>query len=210
MIRKMSEEYRHMGLLFTFNINEKPELCYEPKIVSSLVVLEAMSDILLRLEFRGISLSADSQFKSDYINELLCSLGTVNDDSLAWMSRSVLTTLATGIRSIKFMRDVSSFVLLKQPKIGSTSETNSESSEFSHVSRTHARHWITLLETTTQNMEKLICPTVEKLILHSVNVVMSVLFEKVEEIITCETETRTETSSRVVRAIRQCDVTIRV
>ena len=67
VIKKMSEEYRQMGLLFTFNINEKPNICYEAKIVSSLVVLEAMSDILLRLEFQGISLNADSQFESEYI-----------------------------------------------------------------------------------------------------------------------------------------------
>ena len=98
-----------MGLLFTFNIDKKPTFCYETKIMSSFVMLEAVSDILLMLEFQGISLNAGFTIpESKYINELLCNFGTVSDDSLAWMSQCVVAAVTTGIHSITFMRDVSS------------------------------------------------------------------------------------------------------
>ena len=180
-IQKMSEEYRQLGLLFTFNIDEKPRFCYEAKIVSSLVMLEAVSDILLRLKFQGILLNADPLFESKYIVELLCNIGTVKDDSLAWMSRCVVEAVNTGIHSITFIRDVSSLVPLKKPTIGSSFETHSETSQLSQVSCKEASHWLTLLETTTQDMKKLICPTEDELILHITNVVMSVLVGKIGE-----------------------------
>ena len=163
---------------FTFNIDEKPILCYESKIVSSLVVLEAMSDILLRLEFQGISLNAESQFESKYINELLCNLRTVNDDLLAWMSQCVVAAVTTAIHSITFMRDISSLVPLKKPTIESTPETNPETSQFAQFSRTQARKVLSLLATKTQ---KVICPIEDELVLHITSVVMNALVEKIEE-----------------------------
>ena len=162
--KRLLEEYQQLGLFFTFNIDEKPKFCYETKIVSSLVMLDAVSYILLRLEFQGISLNADPQFEPNYINKLLFNLGTVNDDSLAWISRCIVATVTTGIRSIRFMHDVSSLVPLKQPTNESTSETNPETSEFAQFSRNRARHVSNLLATATQGMKKLID---DELVLHS-------------------------------------------
>ena len=182
MTERLLEDYRQLGLLFTFNMNEKPEFCCEKKILSLFVMLEVVSDIMLWSEFQGISLNAESKFESEVVNELICNLGSVNDDSLAWMSRCVVSAVTTGIRSIQYMRDESSWVSHKQPTIGSTSETNQDTSEFSQFLRTQAIHWITLLTTKTQDMKKLICPTEDELILHITNVVMSVLVGKIEEI----------------------------
>ena len=42
MTEKLLEEYRHLGLLFSFNIKETPKFCYNVKIVSSLVMLESV------------------------------------------------------------------------------------------------------------------------------------------------------------------------
>ena len=180
MTERLLEEYRQLGLLFTFNIDEKPEFCYETKIVSSLVMLEAVSDILLRLEFKGISLNAESKFESEDINELICNLGSLNDDSLAWMSRCVVSAVTTGIRSIRYMCDVSSLLSHKQPSIRTTFKTKPGTSQFTHVARTRASCLLTLLATKTQDMKKLICPTDDELILHITNVVMNVLVGKIQ------------------------------
>ena len=182
LTERILEKYRQLGLLFTFNIDGKPTFCYEAKIVSSLVMLESVSDILLMLKFQGTSLNSHSKFETKYINELLCNLGTVNDDSLAWMSRCVVAAVTTGIHSITFMRDVSYLVSFKQSPAESTFKTNSETSEFSQVSCDQTNHWLTLLETTTQGMKKLICRIGDELILNITNVVMSVLVGRIEEI----------------------------
>ena len=57
MTEELLEKYRQLGLLFSFNIKEKPKLCSNVKIVSSLVILEAVSNILWRVDFKGISLN---------------------------------------------------------------------------------------------------------------------------------------------------------
>ena len=107
----------------------------------------------------------------------------MNDDSLAWMSRCVVAAVTTGIHSIAFMRDVSSLVPVKHPTIGSTSKRNTGNISSSHnFHAIRARHWLTLLETATQETKKLICPTEDEVILHITNVVMSVLVGKIEEI----------------------------
>ena len=127
-------------------------------------------------------MNADSQFKSDYSNELLCSLGTVNNDSLAWMSRGVVAAVTTGIRSITFMRDVSSLVPLKKPTIESTSETYPGTSQLAQFSLNRARRWSSLLADTTQYTNTLICPIEDELLLHITNAVMSVLVQQIDEI----------------------------
>ena len=106
----------------------------------------------------------NQKLESEDINELICNLGAVNDDSSAWMSRCVVSAVTTGIRSIRYMRDVSSLLSHKQPTIGSTSETNQDTSEFSQFSRTQASRLLTLIATKTQDMKKLICPTTDEFI----------------------------------------------
>ena len=73
MTERILEEYRQLGLLFTFNIDEKPKFCYETKIVSSLVVLEALSDVLLMLTIsREYHCMLVHNSKPDYIILSFC------------------------------------------------------------------------------------------------------------------------------------------
>ena len=44
---KMLQEYRQLGLLFTYNIDVEPQFCYNNKIVFSLVMLESVADFFL-------------------------------------------------------------------------------------------------------------------------------------------------------------------
>ena len=149
------EEYRQLGLLFSFNIKENPTFLYNTEIVSSLVMLKTFSDILLRSEFQGISLYADSQFESKDINELMCNLGKMNDDSLAWMSRCVVAAVTTGIQSIAFIRDVSPMLMLRATT-RSRFATNFKASQLAQFARHQERNQLTVCATATQDMRKLI------------------------------------------------------
>ena len=44
---QMLQEYRQLGLLFTYNIDVEPQFCYRSQIVSSLVMLESVATVML-------------------------------------------------------------------------------------------------------------------------------------------------------------------
>ena len=46
-MERMLQEYRQLGLLFTYNIDVEPQFCYKSKIVSSLVMLESVANVIM-------------------------------------------------------------------------------------------------------------------------------------------------------------------
>ena len=114
-IVQMLQEYRQLGLLFTYNIDVEPQFCYISQIVSSLVTLESVADSIL-MAFKNGKLMNSHNIDLK-INDM-CNIGAIGDESLRWMSRCVSRAIIIGIHSIDFMRDFSSLVPITENGTG--------------------------------------------------------------------------------------------
>ena len=146
---KMLQEYRQLGILFTFN-TEQPKCFFMNQNVSSLVVLlESVAVTMLEAVSNGILGNADSIELKDMVD-----FKSFNDDSLTWILTCVLGAIMTGIQSIDFVRDVSSLDRIKQTEQESSSEMAAGSSEYEQFASSRATSISTLLTSAMQKMNK--------------------------------------------------------
>ena len=145
----MLQEYRQLGLLFTYNIDVEPHFCYKNQIVSSLVMLKSVADIILFEFLNGILARGGSIELKDTI-DAACSMKATADKSLAWMPRCVSRAIIIGINSNNFMRDVSSLVPTKQTELESSYKMMKETSQFTHFANSQARYILRRLDSLKQ------------------------------------------------------------
>ena len=77
----MLQEYRQLGLTFTYNIQEKPQFCYSNLIMSSFVMLGSVATLFLKQYLKGEIID---QFKDTF--DAVCNIVSIDDESLRWMS----------------------------------------------------------------------------------------------------------------------------
>ena len=150
---QMLQEYRQMGLLFTYNIDEGPTCCcMNQNVFSRVVLLESVAVELLAYSSE-ISLKSDLLELKDVIDDV-CNIGTIGNHSLEWMSRCATETTVTGIRSINFISDVSSFVSTKQTELESSLEMQTKPFQFEQFANSQAVS--TLLAQALEEMNELL------------------------------------------------------
>ena len=166
---KKLHEYQQLGLIFTYNINEKPRFCYRLNIVSSLVILESVADILLMAFLRGILVSIDSNEVIDIVNAA-CNIGSFGDSSLGWILRCASEVINIGVHTLFFIRDISSLVLIKKTEVESCWKNISEQSQFSQFTRLQAASVLKWLAPETQK----VCSQDDEILMHVADVAMDV------------------------------------
>ena len=139
MTEKMLQEYRQSGLIFIYNVDEKPIRCFtNQKLCSLFVQLESMTVGMLIAFSRGILLNGNSIKLNDIILDAVSNIEAISDDSLTWMLTCVSKVIMTGIHSIDFTRDVSSLVSIKRTKQESNSEMAAGTSQFQQFANAQA------------------------------------------------------------------------
>ena len=178
-IEQMLQEYRQLGLLFTYNIDVEPQFCYKSQIVSSLVMLESVADIILMAFFNGILVNSRSMELKDTIDAACTSMEATGDESLEWMSRCVSRAIITGINSVDFIRDVSSLVLIEHNERKSNYKI--ETPQFTQFENSQAEYISEMLYSTNQVMNKIVSCQEDEICMHMTNVAMGALREKIEQ-----------------------------
>ena len=177
--KTMLQRYSQLGLLFIYNIDKEPKLCYSSQVVSSHSVLASVAVTSLMAFLSGILLECDSSKLEDMIDNV-CKIGTNSDDKLLWMSQGVSNAIITGFHSINFIRDVSSLLPIMQSDLKAsfkmTTDTNDQLAQFKE-------HWqatsITLLKRLaimTQDISKLASSKEDEISLHTKNDVIESSF----------------------------------
>ena len=179
---QMLQEYRQLGLLFTYNIDVEPQFCYRNQIMSSLAMLESVGHIILLAFFKNILAKGRSIELKDAIYGA-CSMNASSDDSLEWMSRCVSRALITRINSNNFMRDVSLLVPTKHTELESSFKMTKDTYQFTHFANSQAIYILDLLDSSKQKWFKLKTFQRDEIKLHMTNVTMGVLKEKIEKTI---------------------------
>ena len=178
----MLQEYRQLGLLFTYNIDVEPQFCYRSQIASSLAMLESVGHIILLGFFNNILAKGLSIELKDAI-DAACSVKASSDESLGWMSRCVSRAIINGINSNNFMSDVSSLVPTKQIGLESSHKMTKETSQFTHFANSQATYVLELLDSSKQERNNLMSCQRDETILHMTDVTMEALKEKIEQTI---------------------------
>ena len=179
-MEQMLQEYRQLGLLFTYNIDVEPQFCYRSQIVSSLVMLKSVADIILAVFFNGVLLKARSLELKDAI-DAACSIVETSDESFGWMSRCVSKAIIAGINSNDFIQDVSSHLVpIKRTDLESSNKTTKETSQFTQLANSQELYVLKLLNSLKPKMNKLVSCQVDEILLHMTNVTMGALREKIE------------------------------
>ena len=205
--KKMLQEYRQLGLLFTYNIDEEPRFCYRNQIVSSLVILESVADIILMGVFDGELVNGRSMELKDTI-DAACNMETIRDESIGWMSRCVSRAIVTGINSIDFMRDLSSLVLIQQTELESGYKMTKETSQFRQFANSQAKQILKWIDFLKQKINKLFRG--DEILLHVTNVTMGSLNETIEQKIHDIMAPGETVQSTNAFCVRQCDISIPV
>ena len=178
-MEQMLQEYRQLGLLFTYNIDVEPQFCYRSEIVSSFVMLESMAELILTVFFNRRLVNVCSVELKDAI-DVACSMVATSDESLGWMARCASKSIITKINSIDFIRDVSSMVPIKQTDLKSSYEMTKETLQFTQFANSQALHVFELLNSLKPEMNKLVSCQMDEILSHMTNVMVSTLREKIE------------------------------
>ena len=177
---QMLEKYRELGLLFTFNIDEKPKCFFTNHNITRLAeLLHYVAVGMFQAFSRGILLKGCSIELKNMLDPE-CNIEAIKDVSLAWMTRGVSSVIMTGIHSIDFIRDVSSLVPMKQIE---QELTTTGTSQFEQFASTQVMSVFKLLAPTIQKMKNWINCQKDDRIVHMTNVAMEVLGEQIQEII---------------------------
>ena len=177
------EKYRELGLLFIFNIDDKPKCFFtNQKIISLADLLHYVAVEMFQAFSRGILLKGNSLELKNMI-DAACNIEAIMDVSLTWMSRGVSNVIMTGIHSIDFIRDVSSLIPIKQTEQESSSGTTTGTSQFEQFASKQAMSVFELLAPTIQKMKNWISSHKDDRLVHMTNIAMEVLGEKIREII---------------------------
>ena len=176
-----------MGLIFTYNIDEEPKVCYSSQFVSSHVVFTSMAVTILMAFSNGILLDCDSHEVKHMIDNV-CSIGINSDDALMRMSRGVSNAIITGFHSVRIIRDVSSLLPIMQTdrKAGfeMNTETNDQLTQFEKKCQETSITWLNRLEIMTQEISKLASSKKDEISLDMVesSVIQSIMFDLQGEI----------------------------
>ena len=179
-MEQMLQEYRQLGLLFTYNIDVEPQFCYRSQIVSSLVMLESVAEIILPDFFNGEFVNVRYMEIKDAI-DVACSMVATSDESLEWMSRCASKSIITRINSIDSIRDVSSHLVpIKQTDLESSYKMTKEISQFTQMANSQALYVLRLLNLLKPKINKYVCCHVGEILLHMTNVTMGALREEIK------------------------------
>ena len=173
---KVLQEYSQLGLLFTFNIADKPTFSYRQRIVSSLVMLKSVADTIFMTFMKGI-LVCDKLLEVQTMIDALCKMGPIGDESLGWMSRCASRAIITAINSIDDIRDISLLIPSKQTKL----ETSY--SQFTQFARLQAASVLKWLEPKAHEINNLKISQREGILLQLTYDVVSCLGEAISQTI---------------------------
>ena len=176
---KMLQKYAQLGLLFTYNIDEKQTFCYSNQILFSRFILKSLADTVVTTFLTGILVNSHSIQLNNMIADL-CNIGTVGDGSLSRMSRCVSRAIITGIHSIDFVRDVSSLVQIKHTERKSSFRMTN-TFQFTDFSNSQAKHVLECFTPTMLTFTKLLNSEKVDYSISTTNVVMGILEKKIEQ-----------------------------
>ena len=134
---KMLQKYQQFGLLFTFDIHEKPTFWYKNEISSLFEMLEEFifiklsADIILLAFLNLISVTGRSIELKDTLYAFF-NLEEFGVKSLLWIARSVQKAIINVIILRNSFRDVFSLVPITQNELKSSYEKNEATSQFVH------------------------------------------------------------------------------
>ena len=177
--KRVLHEYLQLGLLFIYNIDDKPIFCYRHQIVTSLVILKSVAYTILIAVMKGILVSIDSREVRDMIDEA-CNIGSIDDDSLGWMSRCVAGVINAGIQHMSSIRNISSLVSHGKNYIESKSEMTAETLEFARFAGSQATSVFKLLERKMQELKSFVKSQDSDVSLHVTNA-MNLLKKTIEQ-----------------------------
>ena len=136
---QMLEKYRQLGLLFLFNINEKPKFYMNRSMSSLVVLLKSMAVGMLGAFSSGILLK---DYSID-IGDAICQIRSLSDP-LKWMLTCFSKVIMTGIHSFTIIRDVSSLFLIKEIEQDPSSEMTTGTSQFEQFANSQATSLLNL------------------------------------------------------------------
>ena len=175
---KMLQEYRQLGLTFTYNIQEQPQFCHSNLIMSSFVMLGSVATLFLKLYLKGEIIGNYIEFKDTF--DAVCNIVSINDESSGWMSRCVSRAITIGINSIEIIRDVSSLNPIKQTELESRYKMANDTSQFEQFANSEAESIIKLFESMTQEMKNLVSSPDEEICIRTTEIVMNVLERSIQ------------------------------
>ena len=134
---KMLQKYQQLGLLFTFNIDEKQTLCYMNETSSLLEILDEFifmtlsADIIWIAFCNLIPVTGSSMELRDTLYAFLNKEG-IGLKSQMRIQRCVQRAIINGIILSNLFRDVSSLIPITQNELESSYEKNEATSQFKH------------------------------------------------------------------------------
>ena len=147
---QMLQEYRQMGLLFIYNIDETPK-CYMNCSLSSLVVILKSMAVSMLTAFSSGRLLKGSSLKLKDILDVANNIGSLSD-SLTWMLTCVSKAIITGIHSIDSVRDVSSLVPIEPSEPDLISKLTAGTSQFEQYANSQAAFALKLIASKMREM----------------------------------------------------------
>ena len=145
-------------------------------------MLESVAGTILMAFLKRILVNHHSAEWKDVIN-VACSMGSIYDESLGWMSRCVSRAIITGIHSIDLFHDVSSLVPIKQTELESSYKMTRNTSQFTQILKSRARYISELLVSLKQEMNYLVSFQEDEILLHTAHAALNALREKIEHTI---------------------------
>ena len=180
--KQMLQEYRQMGLLFTYSIDEESEFRYMNQIMSSFVMLKIVADNILMAYLSSELLNGGFIELKDMI-DAACHIGQIGDESFEWMSRCASRAIITWIHSIDFIRDVSFLVPIKQNELESIHKMTKETSQFTQLAISRRRNISDMLDFLKQKMKKLVSLQDYEISVSTTGVAMDVLRQNIQKIV---------------------------
>ena len=181
---QMLQEYQQLGLFFTYNIDIEPAFCYRSHIVSSLIMLESVAETISMAFSNGLSLNSLSmELKNRIVDDVcctVCSIETIGDESLLWISRCISIAIITGLRSTAIIRDVSSLVTMHTAIVESIYTVTEKTTEFAN---SQTNHIVKFLESMKQEINRSLSLHENEISMFTTNVAMNVVKEKIKQTI---------------------------
>ena len=177
---KMLQKYQQLGLLFTFNIDEKPTFWYKSEMLDEFIFITLSADIILLEFLNSISMTGRSMELKDTLYALF-NPEEIGVKSRLWISRSVQRAIINVIISSKLFRDVSSLVPITQNELKSSYEKNEATSQFKHFVHSQTSYIYHLLDSLSRSIK--IFQHDFAILIHTTDIALDILRKKIEQTI---------------------------
>ena len=183
---KMLQKYQQLGLLFTFNIDEKPRFSYKNEISSLLEMLDEFifitlsADIIL-LSFLNLILVTGRSMELKDTLYAFFNMEGIGLKSLMRIPRCVQRAIIDGVILGNLFRDVFSLIPITQNELESSCEKNEATSQFKHFVRSQISYISKLLDCLNHRMINFKQDAI--ILIHSTNTDFAILRKKIEQTI---------------------------